>query len=59
MANPIEPTPTLRGKNVDKFCRSITEARYDPGKAKYLREARKISTKIGESKYRINAELKP
>ena len=59
MANPIEPTPTITGKSVDVFCRSITEARYDPEKAKYLHEARKISAKIRESKYRIKAELKP
>ena len=48
MAEPIEPTPTLKGKSVDKFCRSIKEAQYDPEKDKYLREARELSKRLHE-----------
>lgn len=40
MAKPIEPTPTLKGKDADKFVELThrTEANPDPEKAKFLEE---------------------
>jgi len=42
MAKPIEPTPTLKGKDAERFYESIEEAQYDPSKDKQLEEARGV-----------------
>lgn len=42
MAKPIEPTPTLKGKDAERFYKSVEETEFDPKKARKIEEARKI-----------------
>lgn len=40
MARPIEPTPTLKDKDAERFYESIENAEFDPEKARKIEEAR-------------------
>lgn len=58
MARPIEPTPTLTGKSVDLFCKSITEAKYSPRKDRFLKEAREVHKEVSRNRKGFPAVLK-
>lgn len=40
MAKPIEPTPILRGKDADRFYKSLENEKYSPAKEAQLERAR-------------------
>lgn len=42
MARPIEPTPTLKGKDAKRFYESIDKAQHDPKKERQIEEARRV-----------------
>lgn len=58
MARPIEPTPTLKGKSIDSFCKSITEAEYSPKKERFLKEAREIHKELNKNRKSFPTILK-
>ncbi len=58
MARPIEPTPTLKGKSVDLFCRSITNVEYSPQKDRLLKEAREIHKELNKHRQSFPSVLK-
>lgn len=58
MARPIEPTPTLKGKSVDLFCRSITHTVYSPQKDQLLKEAREIHKEFSKHRQSFPTVLK-
>lgn len=58
MARPIEPTPTLKGKSVDLFCMSITQAEYSPQKDRLLKEAREIHKELSKHRKAFPSVLK-
>ena len=48
MAKPIEPTPTLKGKEAIRFLREVFEEQRNPSpeRVKFLREASRIKFKV-------------
>jgi len=38
MAKPIEPTPVLKGKDAERFLKSIKESKYSESKDRFLKE---------------------
>ena len=46
MARPILPTPVLEGKDKELFLKSLENLKYDPKKAKFLKECQELAKRV-------------
>jgi len=51
MARPINPTPTLKGEDIERFAKEIENVRHDPKKEKFLEESDKVFKAVKRDLY--------
>ncbi len=58
MAHPIEPTPVLKGKALEQFCKSLKHSTYSPEKESLIRSAEEVHKKLNERRQSYPTVLK-